>query len=90
MRAGVIGADGFYSTIAKSLQPAYETQFPVRRCMYYTYFQGVEPLNQVSFAEHHFLGDALTYVFPTDASLTLVAVSMPISGFASFKKQPLT
>ena len=86
----VIGADGFYSTSAKSLQPAYETQFPIRRCMYDTYFQGLEPLDQVSFAEHHFVGDTLTYVFPTDASLTLVAVSMPISEFASFKKQPLT
>ena len=86
----VVGADGFYSTLAKSLQPAYETQFPIRRCMYYTYFQGIEPLDEVSFAEHHFVGDALTYVFPTDASLTLVAVSLPISEFASFKKQPLT
>jgi len=86
----VVGADGFYSTLAKSLEPTYETQFPVRRCMYYTYFQGLEPLDEVSFAEHHFVGDTLTYVFPTDGDLTLVAVSMPISEFASFKKEPLT
>jgi 2-polyprenyl-6-methoxyphenol hydroxylase-like FAD-dependent oxidoreductase len=85
----VVGADGFYSTLAKSLQAAYETQFPVRRCMYYTYFQGIESLDEVPFAEHHFVGDTLTYVFPTDANLTLVAVSMPISEFASFKKEPL-
>ncbi len=85
----VVGADGFYSTLAKSLEPAYETQFPVRRCMYYTYFEGLEPLAEVSFAEHHFVGDTLTYVFPTDGNLTLVAVSMPISEFASFKKEPL-
>lgn len=85
----VIGADGFYSTLAKSLKPAYETQFPIRRCMYYTYFQGIEPLDEVSFAEHHFVGDTLTYVFPTDANLKLVAVTMPISEFPSFKSQPL-
>jgi flavin-dependent dehydrogenase len=85
----VIGADGFYSTLAKSLQPAYETQFPVRRCMYYTYFQGIEPLDEVSFAEHHFVGDSLTYVFPTDADLTLVAVTVPINEFPLFKKEPL-
>lgn len=85
----VVGADGFYSTLAKSLEPTYETQFPVRRCMYYTYFQGIEPLDEVSFAEHHFVGDTLTYVFPTDGDLTLVAVSMPISEFVSFKKEPL-
>jgi flavin-dependent dehydrogenase len=85
----VVGADGFYSTLAKSLQPDYETQFPIRRCMYYTYFQGIEPLDEVSFAEHHFVGDTLTYVFPTNANLTLVAVTVPISEFPSFKKQPL-
>ncbi|HEU4744885.1 MAG TPA: NAD(P)/FAD-dependent oxidoreductase [Anaerolineales bacterium] len=85
----VVGADGFYSTLAKFLQPAYETRFPVRRCMYYTYFQGIESLQAVSFAEHHFVGDTLTYVFPTDPKLTLVAVSMPISEFAPFKREPL-
>ena len=85
----VIGADGLYSTLARSLEPAYESQFPVRRCMYYTYFQGIEPLNEESLAEHHFVDDTLTYVFPTDANLTLVAVSVPISEFASFKKEPL-
>jgi 2-polyprenyl-6-methoxyphenol hydroxylase-like FAD-dependent oxidoreductase len=85
----VIGADGFYSTLAKLLDPAYETQFPVRRCMYYSYFQGIEPLDEASFAEHHFVDDTLTYVFPTDANLTLVAVTVPIDEFAAFKKEPL-
>ncbi len=84
----VVSADGFYSTLAKSLEPAYESQFPVRRCMYYTYFHGIEPLDEASFAEHHFVGNSLTYVFPTDANLTLVAVSMPISEFPLFKKEP--
>ena len=84
----VIGADGFYSTLAGALQPAFETRFPVRRCMYYTYFHGIEPLGEPS-AEHHFVGDTLTYVFPTDAGLTLVAVSMPLSEFPAFKKEPL-
>ncbi|MBI4760214.1 MAG: NAD(P)/FAD-dependent oxidoreductase [Chloroflexota bacterium] len=85
----VVGADGIYSTLAKILEPSFESQFPVRRCMYYTYFQGIEPLDEVAFAEHHFAGDTLTYVFPTDADLTLVAVSLPISEFSSFKKEPL-
>ncbi len=85
----VVGADGFYSTLAKVLEPAYESQFPVRRCMYYTYFHGIDPLDEQLFAEHHFVGDSLTYVFPTDADLTLVAVTVPISEFPSFKKEPL-
>jgi 2-polyprenyl-6-methoxyphenol hydroxylase-like FAD-dependent oxidoreductase len=85
----VVGADGFYSTLAKSLEPAYESQFPVQRCMYYTYFQGIEPLDETAFAEHHFIGDSLTYIFPTDSHLTLVAVSMPVDEFSSFRREPL-
>jgi flavin-dependent dehydrogenase len=85
----VVGADGFYSTLAKILEPVYETQFPVRRCMYYTYLQGIEPLDAASLAEHHFVGDTLTYVFPTDGNLTLVAVTVPINEFPAFKKEPL-
>jgi flavin-dependent dehydrogenase len=85
----VIGADGYYSSIAKAVEPDYENHFPVRRFMYYTYFRGIEPLDEASFAEHHFVGDSLTYIFPTDANLTLVAVSMPIREFSSFKKEPL-
>ena len=85
----VVGADGFYSTLAKLLEPVYESQFPVRRCMYFTYFHGIEPLDEVMYAEHHFVGDTLTYVFPTDANLTLVALTVPVREFASFKKEPL-
>jgi 2-polyprenyl-6-methoxyphenol hydroxylase-like FAD-dependent oxidoreductase len=84
----VIGADGFYSTLAKIIRPVTETFFPVQRCMYYAYFQGLDPLEE-SIAEHHFVGNTLTYVFPTDANLTLVALSLPISDFHSFKKDPM-
>jgi 2-polyprenyl-6-methoxyphenol hydroxylase-like FAD-dependent oxidoreductase len=84
----VIGADGLYSTVAKAVNPTYETSFPVQRCMYYTYYQGLDSLEKPT-AEHHFLGDSLTYIFPTDSNLTLVALSLPISEFPAFKKDPL-
>jgi len=84
----VVGADGFYSTLAKILHPLTETFFPVQRCMYYTYFQGLDSIDEPT-SEHHFAGNTLTYVFPTDANLTLVAISLPISDFRSFKKDPL-
>ena len=84
----VVGADGFYSTLAKALAPAYETFVPVQRCMYYTYFQGLDSLDEPT-AEHHFVGNTLAYIFPTDANLTLVALSLPISDFRVFKKEPL-
>jgi flavin-dependent dehydrogenase len=57
--------------------------------MYYTYFEGLESLEETPWAEHHFLGDTLTYIFPTDGNLTLVALSLPIREFSSFKKEPL-
>ncbi len=82
----IVGADGFYSTIAKIVQPVYETFFPVQRCIYYTYFQGLDSLEEPT-AEHHFIGNALTYIFPTDANLTMVALSLPISDFHSFKNE---
>jgi 2-polyprenyl-6-methoxyphenol hydroxylase-like FAD-dependent oxidoreductase len=45
----VVGADGFYSALARFLEPADETQFPVRRYMYDTCFQGIEPLEEAAF-----------------------------------------
>jgi 2-polyprenyl-6-methoxyphenol hydroxylase-like FAD-dependent oxidoreductase len=84
----VIGADGFYSGLAKALNPAYETYVPIQRCMYYTYFQGLDSLDEPT-AEHHFIGNSLAYIFPTDGNLTLVALSLPIDEFSSFKKDPL-
>jgi len=83
----VIGADGFYSKIANSVQPEVETHYPVQRCMYYAYMTGIEPLDGPT-AEHHFVGDTLTYVFPTDNDLTLVALSLPIREFSIIKKEP--
>jgi len=85
----VVAADGFYSTIVRALQPPYESALPVQRCMYYVYYQGIPPIGDHAFAEHHFLGDTLTYIFPTDADLITVAVSMPIDEFPSFRKDPL-
>src|SRR6266542_2154878 len=81
----VVGADGFYSTVATAIHPIYESFMPVQRCAYYTYFQGLESLGEPT-AEHHFVGNTLTYVFPTDTNLTMVALSLPIREFPSFKK----
>jgi len=84
----VVGADGFYSTVAKMVEPFYENFIPVQRFIYYTYFHNLEPIEPLT-AEHHFVGNSLTYIFPTDGNLTMAAISMPIDGFAAFKKDPL-
>lgn len=84
----VVGADGFYSTVAKTLNPTHEKFSPIQRFMYYTYYRGLDSLDEPT-AEHHFVGDSLAYIFPTDGNLTLVALSLPIAEFRSFKKEPL-
>lgn len=84
----VVGADGFYSTLANLLQPPYESYVPVRRFAYYGYFRDLDSFD-VPTAEHHFIGNTISYIFPTDYDLTMVAVSMPIQGFAEFKRSPL-
>jgi flavin-dependent dehydrogenase len=83
----VVGADGFYSTVAKMVEPIYENFIPAQRFIYYTYFRGLDTIEPL-IAEHHFIGNSLTYIFPTDGDLTMVAISMPIERFAAFKKEP--
>ena len=83
----IIGADGFYSRVAKLVEPEVETFVPVQRAMYFTYFKNLKPLH-VPTAEHYFRGDHLTYVFPTDDQLTLIAITVPISEFESFRRDP--
>lgn len=81
----VIGADGFYSQVAKLVEPETEDFEPVRRAMYFSYFKNVTPLER-STAGFYFQGDRLVYVFDADDDLTLIAVSVPISEFDAYRK----
>lgn len=81
----IVGADGFYSQVAKLVDPEVEEFEPVQRAMYYTYFEGLRPRENPA-AEFYFRGDHLVYVFPTDGELTLIAISVPISEFDRYRK----
>lgn len=81
----VVGADGFYSQVAKVVEPEVEQFEPVHRAMYYTYFEGMIPPEKPA-AEFYFRGDHLVYVFPTDGNRTLIAISVPISEFDHYRK----
>ena len=83
----VVGADGFYSQVAKQVKPIVEHSEPINRAMYYTYFQGLQSQDGPA-AEFHLRGNHLVYVFPTDNSLTLIAASVPIVKFDGFRKDP--
>jgi len=81
----VVGADGFYSQVAKLVEPDTDTFVPIQRAMYFTYYKTLEPLDLPT-AEHYFRGNHLAYVFPTDEQLTLVAITIPIFEFDSFRR----
>lgn len=83
----VVGADGFYSQVAKLVESKVEQFEPVRRAMYYSYFRGLQAQPGPA-AEHHYRGNHLVYVFPTDGDLTLIAASVPVSEFDSFRADP--
>lgn len=83
----VVGADGFYSQVAKQVKPIVEYSEPVNRAMYYAYFQDL-PSQEGPAAEFHLRANHLVYVFPTDNKLTLVAASVPIAEFDEFRKNP--
>lgn len=83
----VIGADGINSFMAKEVKPEMEHHVPVNRAMYFGYYKGIEPKEGPA-AEFHYRGNTLAYCFPCDNDLTIIAVTVPISEFSSFKKNP--
>lgn len=83
----VVGADGKGSFVASHVRPMLEHEEPVRRAMYYAYYEGVEHRPGPA-AEFHYRGDNLVYVFATDGGLALIAASVPISEFPAFRRDP--
>lgn len=71
--------------MAQLVEPKIEQFEPVRRAMYYAYFQSLSPRDKPA-AEFYFRGDPLVYVFATDENQTLVAISVPISEFNQYRK----
>ncbi len=81
----VVGADGFYSSVASLVEASYESYIPVQRFTYYAYFRDLDSFDEPT-AEHHFMGNTIAYIFPTDGDLTMAAISLPIRDFADFKR----
>lgn len=81
----VIGADGINSFMAKEVNAVEEYREPINRAMYYGYYRGITSKEGPA-AEFHYNGNALVYCFPCDSNLTLIAASIPIAHFNSFKR----
>lgn len=83
----LIGADGLRSFVAKEVEAVKEREEEVTRTTYFGYFSDVE-LNDGPAVEFHYRGNNIGYVMPTDADLTVLAISAPIAKFREFKHDP--
>ncbi|MBI3159859.1 MAG: NAD(P)/FAD-dependent oxidoreductase [Chloroflexi bacterium] len=83
----IIGADGINSFLARQVSIELEEAEPVNRAMYYAYYSGLDAKDGPA-AEFHYRGNTLVYVFPCDGGLTLTAVSVPITEFQAFRRDP--
>jgi flavin-dependent dehydrogenase len=79
----VVGADGRNSMVASRVAPEHEDDRPPCRALYYHYFKGLGGADGAvpDAAEFSLLGDEIAYLFPSDAGLTCVAVSVNLDTF---------
>jgi 2-polyprenyl-6-methoxyphenol hydroxylase-like FAD-dependent oxidoreductase len=83
----VIGADGHASLIARLVEAATQEDSEAIRALYYCYltdFAGVDGAAPDG-AEFSFLGDELAYVFPSDAGVTCLALSINLRAFPEMR-----
>jgi flavin-dependent dehydrogenase len=74
----VVGADGRRSTIARLVRAADEERHPPARAMYYRYATEWRSPDAVG-PEFALDGDHFSYVFPSDAGVACLAVSVPLT-----------
>ncbi len=84
----VVGADGRHSLVAKRVAPAVEQEAPPLRALYYRYVAGFAgpdgaPPDAAEFSQRD---DELAYVFPSDAGLTCVALSVNLETFGRLRR----
>ena len=86
----VIGADGRHSFVARAVNAPMEESAPPIRAAYYRYVSGFTGPDGISpdGIELSLLGDELAYVFPCDAGLTCLALSINLTDFAWMRTKP--
>jgi flavin-dependent dehydrogenase len=79
----IVGADGRHSLIAKWVNAEVEHAAPAYRALYYRYVAGFAGPDggAPDAAEFSLLDDEIAYVFPSDAGLTCVAMSVNLETF---------
>jgi 2-polyprenyl-6-methoxyphenol hydroxylase-like FAD-dependent oxidoreductase len=84
----VIGADGRHSFVARAVDAPIEESEPGARALYYRYVHGwLGPEGDtLDGAEFSHIEDEIAYVFPSDAGMTCVAVSVHRDRFEQLRK----
>ncbi len=81
----VVGADGRRSGVARRVHARRDQEHPAARVMCFRYVSGWrDPDGSLPCRpEFSLLGDELAYVFPSDAGVACIAVSMPVTQWRS-------
>jgi len=83
----VVGADGRRSMVARDVEASYTECHPGRRALFYRYVSGFAAPGggTPDGPEFSQLGDELAYVFPSDAGLTCIAISINLEEYEGFR-----
>jgi len=85
----VVGADGHSSRVAALVDARVQEEVPPARAMYYRYIEGLTgPVGEADGPEFSLADDELVYVFPSDAGVACVAVSVALSRYAQMRRHP--
>jgi flavin-dependent dehydrogenase len=80
--AVVVGADGLHSIVARTVRAEQYHEHPSLTCAYYNYFSGI-PFRDAEI----WIGDGCGMLgFPTNDSLTCLAVGRHVDDFAAYKR----
>lgn len=79
----VVGADGFFSTVAESVQAREYKTIPPRTCVFYAYYSNVKPSAPEPCATIYYnLAPRLAFITcDSDCDLTVVSLTLPAARF---------
>jgi flavin-dependent dehydrogenase len=77
----VVGADGQYSLVARSVGAPTYNEHPIMTCSYYSYWDGIA----MDTFEFYRQDDVVMLTFPTNDGLTCVAIQAPPEQFPVFR-----
>ena len=86
----VVGADGRRSTVARLVRAEDRERSVGQRALYYRYVRGFPGVHdgEPDGPEFSLLGDELAYVFPSDAGLTCLALSINLDEYQRLRHDP--